>query len=789
MNPDTSDTFKQEGEPKSAAPILAAVRKAERAFNDWQVTSQTIDEIYSLRENTIGAARYDWRDSEMDIFWSSFEVMKEAVYARPPQPVVVPLFKDNSLLNNKTAELLERCAIGTFKNADINDVMLQCRDDLLFAGRSVMWLRHEVEKGKHKVCIEHVDRADFLYEPCRYWREVGWLGRAFWLTQTEVEKRFKDTPKAVREQINYTTAYDERASLDGRDLQKEAVAKKAKIWEIWHKADNRVYFVADGVDKVLEEREPHVQLEGFWPCPKPAFGTLQRRSLIPVPDYQRYSTHFHAINDLTRRMLGLLDRVRMKGLIPSGGTVGDAVEQLLADDSDDTMLIPVEGMGLMQNGGRLVEWLPLADIAQAISTLFEARAQLINDYYELSGISDIMRGATEASETLGAQQLKSQYGAVRVRAKSSALQQQAAEAVKIAAEIIAEKFPKDQILEMAQMDIPTDKDIKKRVKEIENAAEAELSGLAQQAERQLMQAQQSEQQVDPAQAQQQLEQQQQQVLQKYATMLAEVDKLVPQEDVFKLLRDDRTRCFTFEIESSSTILTDELSEKQSRNEFLTVFSNSIPSFMEMSGLGEAAAKLAGGTIKFALAPYRAGRELDGLIDEFIDQAPQMAQRLSEQGGESEELAQAQKALADAEMAKAQAANMKVQVDAQRYQVEAETKMQKMQMEATEKEAKFMLENGKLELAMQKQQQEFALQIEKMRADIDRTRAETAKILESIGLDVRRQQLEEYKVAENSQQRQVDNQLAMSGEQRAERGEERADRSQQFGEQQAMEQGE
>src|SRR3546814_20204032 len=99
-------------------------------------------------------------------------------------------------------------------------------------------------------------------------------------------------------------------------------------------------------------------------------------------------------------------------------------------------------------------WLPLNELAQAIQGLIEARSQLIQDFYQLSGISDIMRGATEAQETLGAQQLKSQYGSVRVREKSAELQRVAADAVKIAAEIIAENFSKENVLDMSQMDVP-----------------------------------------------------------------------------------------------------------------------------------------------------------------------------------------------------------------------------------------------------------------------------------------------------------------------------------------------
>src|SRR3546814_1508209 len=64
----------------------------------------------------------------------------------------------------------------------------------------------------------------------------------------------------------------------------------------------------------------------------------------------------------------------MKGLIPAGGDVGDAVEELLRSD-DDEILIPVPGAALLSSGGAngFVAWLPLNELAQAIQGLIEAR--------------------------------------------------------------------------------------------------------------------------------------------------------------------------------------------------------------------------------------------------------------------------------------------------------------------------------------------------------------------------------------------------------------------------------
>lgn len=782
IDEDQSATMKdKENGARSSRAVLAAIRKAEDVFREWQVTCQVIDDVYSLREGAVYGTGASWRDAEMDIFWSSFEIMKPAIYARPPQPVVAPMFKDGKPLNNTTAELLERAAIWTLKNTHIGDVMTQMRDDLLFAGRGVPWLRYEVEDGEHRVCIEHKDRLDFLHEPGRYWCEVGWVSGAFWLTKPDMRKRFSKSSGKAYQDARYSTTQDERDANDGRYLERRANARKCKVWEVWHKADNKVYWVTEGVDVFLDESEPEVDLDDFFPCPRPAYATLQRRSLIPSPDYERYAKHFDQVNELTRRIYSLLDSVRMKGLIPAGGDVGEAVESLIKDDRDDTMLVPVPAGVLMNANGQFVQWLPLAELATAITGLIDARAQLIEDFYQLSGISDIMRGATESDETLGAQQLKSQYGSVRVREKSAELQRVAADAVKIASEIIAEKFPQKQLLEMSQMDIPTKADIAKRIKSIEAQAKAELEDAGKKAE----QAAQTPD-ADPAQAQGALQQAQQEILAKFAPMLAEAEAMVPIEDVMGLLRDDRARSFIFEIESSSTILTDELEEKASRNEFLAQFSTASASLMQLAGMGEAGAKLAGELMKFTLAPYRAGRTLDGAIDEFIDQAPEMARMAAGQEGEGEELVAAQKELAEAEKAKAAAAMASVQARSAQADADNQRKIMELQQRAQNDAMKSQQDNDKLRLQLAQMQQDG----DKQQAEIDKLRAQTAEILNKIGLDVRKQELTEYQAVEQSQQRETDNAFraedsqrsaidAERSNERADRGEDRADRQQQF----------
>lgn len=780
MEIEEDETLSIEGEPKSSKAVLDALERSHKVFRDWQDICNEIDDIYSRRNrDSFRIAPLDriWEDAELDLFWASYEILKPAVYAHVPKPVVSPQFKDRRAVKNRAAELLERTSISAFDRSHIDEVMCEVRDDLIFTNRGVLWITYEAEKGQ-KVCFEHLDRMDFRHEPARKWREVGWVARRAWMTRKEMRKRFRKTSGNAYQDAKVTTRREDNENPATGGMAD--ASKKASVWEVWHKADNKVYWVSEGVDVLLDEDDPHLVLDDFFPCPRPAYGTLARRSLIPVPDYERYASHFSKINTLTSRIYLLLEKVKLKGLIPSGGDVSNAIEELIHSD-DDEILIPVPSAALSGDMSNFVQWMPLDVIATTIQGLIAARSQLIEDFYQLSGISDIMRGATEAEETLGAQQLKSQYGSVRVREKISEIQRIARDAVKIAAEIIAEHFSKDTLLEMSQLEIPTKRDIDKRVKEIENAAEAEMKALGERAEQAAPQIPEDQRQ----QAVQEFQQAQQALMQKYAGMLNEVRNQVPIEDVMELLRDNKARGFAFEIEDGSTIYADEQAEKASRNEFMAALSGAIQGVMPLLQSGPEGAELAGDLFKFQIAPYRVGRELESKIDTWADSVANNPMPGAEGAEESQDLIAAQNKLAEAEMAKAQAQMLKVQADSQLKQAELQGKMQEMQLKAQKDAAQFEVETGKLQLQLSKQEQEFAAKMALNEAQINKLQADTAKILAEIGLDVRKQDLEEYREARNAQQQEVDTALKISSEGRAERGENRADRSQEFSERQAI----
>jgi hypothetical protein len=780
-----SDTMEVKGEPRSSETVLEAIRQAKKTFETYNNFCKRVDEILSAKQTLLGSTTANgWTDQEYDLFWASMEILKPAIYAKPPRIVVSTRFKDGNSTDKTVAELMERVLNSEFERSDIDQVMLDLRDDLAITNRGVDWVTYESDDGK-KVCIEHLDRYDFLHEPARKWTEVSWVARCAYMTRKQMADRFRDKSGQAYEDAGFTVSREDRDNGAADD------SMKAEVWEVWSKADDRVYWVSENVKVFLDEDKPHLNLDRGFPCPRPAYGTKQRRSLIPVPDYARYEGLLDQINEATRKIYDLLEQVRAFGLIPGGGDIGNAIQAALNNSETATFqLIPVPGaqFGAASAGG-MVAWWPIDMIATTIQGLITARQQLFADFDQLSGISDIMRGETAAEETLGAQRLKGQYGSVRIKDKTDEIIRVARDTACIAGEIICDNFDQKTLLEISQMQIPTKSEVQSKIKEVEKSAKGDLEKLGEQAEEMANQAvekaQQSGQPIDPQmqqEAQQQLQEQQQAIIAKYAPILDSLRRTVVIEDVMKVIKDKRTRGLIIDIETDSTVMVDEMAEKQARAEFLQAFTGASAAVQPLLMAGEAGAKLAGALLKFSMQPFNANRELDSLIDDFVEKAPELAAQQGQADDGSAELAAAQNKLAEAEGIKAQAAMASVQAKAAQSEADNQRKMAELQQKAQNDQQKAQADNDKLRLQLAQMQEDAATKAALTEAQINKLTADTAKILASIGLDERKQQLSEYTAAENAQQKQVDTALALNSENRADRGEERADRQQDFSEQ-------
>ena len=668
----------QKEDRKDARPYHALLEKAEKSEKAWHDAADKAAKAYASLERLVKLAS---GDSEFQIFWANMEVIKPSVYARPPVPIVTPAFKERDPLVRTASEVMERLLIANMRKTDGHKQLCLVRDDLTLDARGVVWVEHETT-GYNGECalMEHLLRQNFRHDPQANWQLVTWVARAGFFTQDEATSRWKN--------VDWKDVDFKTKDIDTPD-EYDAEAK-VKVWQIWDKRSELVTWVAEGCDEILEQGPPPIKLRTFWPCPEPAYATKEPNTLTPVPDWLFYADQVEEINRYTRRINNLVDQLKLKGFYEAGAEdVATALQRAL-DSNDDKILVPITGLNAIDGSRDLVQWLPLDQIVQAVSSMVEIRQQLIQDVYEITGISDIMRGQTQASETLGAQQLKTQYGNVRIRSRQEEMVRIGHEALEIAAEIAAENFKQQSFIDMTRVKIPTEAELQEKIRQqlmqieqqaIEEAKKARAQQANLQAAKPMMPG-------GPAPAQE-IPDPMKVVKGAEKALKAQAEQEITWEKVVEFLRTERLNAFAMDIETDSTIQADEQQEKQNRTEFTTAVTSFLSAAGELVAGAPETGPLVGELLQFATAPYRPGRQMEATIDELVEQLNQKAKAAAEQQGQpSPEQIQAQaeaKKLADeGEAKKAEAAAKATQE--QQKAAEAEFKRQE---QAKENEAKRM----------------------------------------------------------------------------------------------------
>ena len=455
---------------------LTLIEAYDREFDAWNKRCDKIARIYAEQRKTEGSI-----ERHMSMLWSNISTLQPAIYAKCPEASVNRRFKDDDPVARTASELVERCIKYTFDDDDFDSGMISVRDEFLLFGRGSKWVRYEAElepledeggnplneRGEpldpdaedeqgeriagEAIHYDFVTRRDFGHSVARTWREVNTVWRKVYMTRDELIERFG-------EEKGKLVSLDHKRDEDTATATGEDTEAKATIYEIWDKPSHKVVFIAKMGDKVLEETGPYLRLKGFFPCPKPAYGTLRPHSLVPVPDYVFYQDQVEEIDDLTARIGHLTDQLKIAGLFPSGAGDSTAAIERIAQPGVENVLVPVPNWSQFKEGGGtrgLIEWWPVDMVIKVLEGCFQTRKQLIDDVYQITGISDIMRGDGDANETASAQNLKSQWGSVRIRDRQKVLAKFARDCARIAADIIADKFQPETLLQMSNLQLPT----------------------------------------------------------------------------------------------------------------------------------------------------------------------------------------------------------------------------------------------------------------------------------------------------------------------------------------------
>jgi len=446
---------------------LRVIGQYDNEFAKWQARVKKLIKRY--RDDTRGQSGNE--TAKFNILWSNVQTLIPAVYAKLPKADISRRFGDNDQVGRVAAQLIERAVDFEIEHyPDFRATMKYCVEDRFLGGRGVAWVRYEphvspigveddglqvtedIERGEgappdleqiEYECapVDYVHWKDFGHSQARTWEEVGQVWRWVYMTREALAERFGEE---MARKIPTDQGPDQLNAY--RDSKRQS--NLAKICELWDKETLKVYWFTKGMPQVIDVRDDPLGLEGFFPCPKPLYATTTSDNLVPVPDFVLYQDQAMELDILSDRIDGLVKALRVRGVYDSS----QPALQRLMTEGDNNALIPVDKWQAFSEKGGLkgsIDLLPLDTLAAALIQCYQARADIKNQIYEITGIADIIRGQSAASETATAQQIKGQYAGLRLRSMQEDVALFATEVIRLKAQIMCTKYQPKTILEYA----------------------------------------------------------------------------------------------------------------------------------------------------------------------------------------------------------------------------------------------------------------------------------------------------------------------------------------------------
>ncbi len=387
--------------------------------------------------------------ASLNLFWSNITTLQAMLYGSTPQIDVSREHHDPDDDDARVAALLfQRILQADIENSgdDFPTALKAALQDRLLPGLGVCRVSYELNEtpdgqmDSEKACVDYVHWQDFTWGWGRTWSEIPWLGFRSWLTKEEATERFSDK---VANQLEYQNQIPGGDNTDGTatDTDQRNNVQKAEIWEFWHKADKKVYYYSSGCPLILDAVTDPLQLDGFWPVPRPMTANLTTTLFVPKADYCMAQDLYNEIDILQARISNITRAVKVVGVYDQ--SAGESVGRMLQEGAEN-QLIPVENWAMFAEKGALkgtIDWFPVETVVATLNTLIAIRDQTITLLHEVTGMSDLLRGgSTDQYTSDGTNQLKAKFGSIRVQALQDEFARFASDLDALKAEVISKHY-------------------------------------------------------------------------------------------------------------------------------------------------------------------------------------------------------------------------------------------------------------------------------------------------------------------------------------------------------------
>lgn len=645
---------------KSKSSWDSKIEKAEKFLQGTHEHGRKVYQRYKdERKDRLGDLK------RVNLFYSNVNTIKESLFNSMPKLEVNRIQKGayDDEAARVAAVITQRGLTYEINCADSFEESINCAIlERLVPGIGQVWVSFKADKdeegnpieGTESIKVDSVYWEDFLYEPCKRWSKCGWVGRRNHISKKEFIAAYGE---AAFRKIG--EAWGKDSELVPKDINQDKIC----VYEIWDKRSKKVYHISKGLDKPLKEMDDPYQLRGFFPCPRPLIANVDTTAFLPVTDYHLAQDQYIQLDTLYARIDLIVEAIKVAGLYDAANT---GIAKML--QGAENTLVPVDNWAMhAERGGArgMIDWYPVEQVVTVLQQLYSAFEATKAMLYEITGMSDIVRGASNQYETAAAQQIKAQFASVRLNGYQRDVSKFVRDVLRIMGEMFTQLYSPEKI--------------------------QAIVGPLPQPDQGLM------------------------------------------EQAYQVLQDDLLSKYKIDIQANSLTQADWALEKEQRMEVVQVLGQMIGQVQELVTNVPEFAMLGVQLIKFSIAGFKAGVELEGWLDQQLESMMQAQEEAKNNPQPPEPTAEEKKAQAEMQKMQmdAQLEQQKMQMEMQFKQAEQQMKQQMMQFEMQHKQqmAQLELQIRQLELGMKQQEHTLKLQSKREEAALNAEVAQTSAAMD------------------------------------------------------------
>lgn len=670
--------------PEMTGPVqtwlgrIAAQRKAEKRFLK---EGREITKIYEDGKAGVDQGATTEQCVPFNILYSNTETLAPALYNNLPRPVVQRRFKDDDPVGKAASDVVKRVLeylldSNDHEYSDFDSMMRSTVLEALLPGRGLSRYKYDAKVEKdadgnpteisyETVCVEEVSWNNVVFGYAKRWVQVPWVAFEHFMTAEEVKETFgEDLSQTELAVFPYPVtagtedSASEREPDDPQKMHKDSTGVQlAHVWEIWDKATKKQIFIAEGWGQVIRETPDPLKLSGFFPIPQPLAFLRKISCLTPTPLYKMYQEQAEELNIVTVRITKITKALKVRGFYDQ--TIGEIAELL---KQEDNTLLPATNVAALVQGqslDRAIWLMPIQDLVGVLQQLVQQRNQIKQVIYEITGISDILRGSSVASETATAQDIKNQWGTLRLKKAQKEVQRYVRDSLRIMAEIAVTKLQPTTLQQMTGLQYPS-------------AAEKQQMTVA------MQQMQAAGQQPPPG--------------------LQEAMAAPTWEDILGLLANDLQRNYRIDIETNSTVDADATEDKQDVAEVMNAIAQFMNGVQPMLESGYMSFDVAKSLLLATIRRFRFGTDIE-------DQIKQMQAPPPKQEGA-------------AEAAKAEQEKAAHEADMQMKQLDFQAKQRQEEQSAALEAERMAAEREQMQMEMALKREEHAMRMKELQMQME-----------------------------------------------------------------------